>query len=257
MILEDVRNGNTMVSRTENGIVGSCRIWPLSMPVRVGGGPLGNFLTTAAAQRGNNLQAHGGSEPRFVTFLSWTVNGYSGRVLVRASTAYRKRKRERETSYPSCDAEDAGWNSGIRRRNSIPRQASRAFRARSSFATEDASLFCPRLALRNYADVLGRRILRQSSISLEAGKTASPCPCRVSAWLLSERWEEMRIIFGSYDVSAGHQGTLIVGENWTAALALEVCWKRSWSFFVPRFLFVPSWLWCKRIVTYGKSRNSS
>lgn len=96
MILEDVRNGNTMVSRTENGIVGSCRIWPLSMPVRVGGGPLGNFLTTAAAQRGNNLQAHGGSEPRFVTFLSWTVNGYSGRVLVRASTAYRKRKRERE-----------------------------------------------------------------------------------------------------------------------------------------------------------------
>lgn len=101
MILEDVRNGNTMVSRTENGIVGSCRIWPLSMPVRVGGGPLGNFLTTAAAQRGNNLQAHGGSEPRFVTFLSWTVNGYSGRVLVRASTAYRKRKRERERDFVS------------------------------------------------------------------------------------------------------------------------------------------------------------
>lgn len=75
-----------------NRLVGSCRIWSLSMPVRIGEGPLGNFLTTAAVQRGNNLQARGGSKPRFVTFLSWTVNGYSGRVLVRAL----QRERERE-----------------------------------------------------------------------------------------------------------------------------------------------------------------
>lgn len=53
-----------------NRLVGSCRIWSLSMPVRIGEGPLGNFLTTAAVQRGNNLQARGGSKPRFVTFLS-------------------------------------------------------------------------------------------------------------------------------------------------------------------------------------------
>lgn len=174
-----------------NRLVGSCRIWSLSMPVRIGEGPLGNFLTTAAVQRGNNLQARGGSKPRFVTFLSWTVNGYSGRVLVRA--LQRERERERG-SYPSCDAEDAGWNSGIRRRNSIPRPPRPP---RSSFIKEDASLFCPRLALRNYADVLGRRIL--PARSLVPGKMAAvarrPLLFRVSAWLLSGKAVERGMAF--------------------------------------------------------------
>lgn len=246
MILEDIRNGNTMVSRTENGVVGSCRIWPLSMPVRVGGGPLGNFLTTAAAQRGNNLQAHGGSEPRFVTFLSWTVNGYSGRVLVRASTAYRKRKRERERlRIPRVTPKTlAGIPEFV---GEIPFPAKRLVRSGLVRLSPRKTLLSFVRASR-YGTMLTYSEEEFSGKVLFLSKPVKWRPlsllCRVSAWLLSERWEEMRIIFGSYVVSAGHQGTLILGENWTAALALEVCWKRFWSFFVPRFLFVPSWLWC-------------
>lgn len=56
----------------------------LSMPVRDGGEPLGNFLTTAA---GRATWEQFASPWRFVTFLSSTVNGYSGRVLVRARAA--------------------------------------------------------------------------------------------------------------------------------------------------------------------------
>lgn len=101
----------------------------------------------------------------------------------RSRTCIAERERKRG-SYPSCDAEDAGWNSGIRRRNSIPRPPRPP---RSSFIKEDASLFCPRLALRKYADVLGRRIL--PARSLVPGKMAAvarrPLLFRVSAWLLS------------------------------------------------------------------------
>lgn len=56
----------------------------LSMPVRDGGEPLGNFLTTAA---GRATWEQFASPWRFVTFLSSTVNGYSGRVFVRARAA--------------------------------------------------------------------------------------------------------------------------------------------------------------------------